>query len=151
MQVPSFSTPSVHSDPLLLTGRDAFAILVSIPEIHLTVAPEKGPASGVRRARRFLAGVPLQYRLATDREWHGAVTENLSMSGILFRTARTSLSLRGPETDGRGVPVEMVPDLPARLEVPARTIRCEGKVVRSKPTDNAQAITVAVALRGYYL
>ena len=45
------------------------------------------------------------------------------MSGILFRTARTSLGLRGPETDGLGVPMEMVLELPARVEELAPTIR----------------------------
>lgn len=72
------------------------------------------------RARRFDFSLPFRYRSVGEKEWHEGVTENISRSGVLFRT---------PHILDVGTPVEMTFRLPAGPSTPP--IRCRGRVVRT--------------------
>ena len=98
------------------------------------------------RAQRFPVRIPVRYRLARSREWFEAYTENISRSGVLFRTVRvlepaTPLDLRlelPPVDNGESVRGEVV---------------CKGEVVRMDPPDNPKGNQsgVAVAIHRYWL
>jgi hypothetical protein len=72
------------------------------------------------RARRFPFGLELRYRPVGQGEWHEGLTENISRSGVLFRSA----DILDVDT-----PVEMSFTLPAGPVAPV--IQCEGRIVRS--------------------
>jgi len=72
------------------------------------------------RARRFALDVPLRYRARGEKQWHDAQTENISRSGVLFRTQGV-LDI--------ATEVEMTFVLPGLEEAPA--IVCRGRVVRT--------------------
>ena len=101
-------------------------------------------ASG--RARRFPIHIPIRYRLPRSPHWFEAFTENVSRSGVLFRTDRvfeptTDLDLRLelPQVDnGEGVRGEVV---------------CKGKVVRTDRSADREGIpaSVAVSIHRYWL
>ncbi len=96
------------------------------------------------RARRFAIHIPVRYRLPRSPEWFEAYTENVSRSGVLFRTARTfepttALDLRlelPPVENGERVRGEVV---------------CKGEVVRMDRPDDGDGIPsgVAVAIHRY--
>jgi hypothetical protein len=99
-------------------------------------------ASG--RAQRFPIHIPVRYRIPRSPDWFVACTENVSRSGLVFRTERvfepaTTLDLRLelPQTDHNdGVHGEIV---------------CKGEVVRMGQSDAGIPQTVAVAIRQYRL
>ncbi len=101
-------------------------------------------ASG--RARRFPIHIPVRYRMAHSPEWFDAYTENVSRSGVLFRTERT---------------FEPTTALDIRLELPAvdngervrGEVVCKGEVVRMDPSDDREGIPsgVAVAFHRYWM
>jgi hypothetical protein len=101
-------------------------------------------ASG--RARRFPIHIPVRYRLASSPEWFEAYTENVSRSGVLFRTEHafeptTPLDLRlelPPVDNGERVRGEVV---------------CKGEVVRTDWSDEGDGIPsgVAVAFHRYWM
>ncbi|MGD0125301.1 MAG: PilZ domain-containing protein [Terriglobia bacterium] len=101
-------------------------------------------ASG--RAQRFPVHLPVRYRLARSRQWFEAYTENISRSGVLFRTERvfeptTALDLRlelPPVDNGERVRGEVI---------------CKGEVVRTDPPDDPKGVPsgVAVAIHRYWL
>jgi hypothetical protein len=80
------------------------------------------------RARRFPLGIRLRYRAAGEGDWHEGLTENISRSGVLFRTAHIL------DVD---TPVEMSFTLPAGPVAPA--IHCEGRIVRTVLPPRVQA------------
>lgn len=75
------------------------------------------------RARRFRFRLPLQYRGTPAEEWHARTTENISLSGVLFRA---------PEPVPARTPIEFSLLLPERLSGPT-PLRIFGKgyVVRT--------------------
>jgi len=101
-------------------------------------------ASG--RARRFPIHIPVRYRLPQSPQWFEAYTENVSRSGVLFRTDRV---------------FEPTTTLDLRLELPqvenGERVRgevvCKGAVVRMDPPDDPTGIPagVAVAFQRYWL
>jgi len=101
-------------------------------------------ASG--RARRFPIHIPVRYRLPRSPQWFEAYTENVSRSGVLFRTDRV---------------FEPTTDLDLRLELPpvenGERVRgevvCKGKVVRMDTADDPAGLPsgVAVAIQRYWL
>jgi len=100
-------------------------------------------ASG--RARRFPVHLPIRYRLPRSPRWFEACTENVSRSGVLFRTElvfepTTALDLRlelPPVENGEQVRGEIV---------------CKGEVVRmDQPDPMGFPSTVAVAIHRYRL
>ena len=94
------------------------------------------------RAQRFPIRVPIRFRTPRSRDWFEACTENVSRSGVMFR----SDCVFEPNTD-----------LDLRIELPPLAngdkvhgeIVCKGKVVRVEQTGIAP--TLAVAIRHYRL
>jgi len=95
------------------------------------------------RAQRFPIHLPVRYRIPHSSEWIDACTENVSRSGVVFRTDRafesnTSVDLRlqlPPTDNNEGVRGE---------------IACKGDVVRVEKRDPSELTqTVAVAFRNY--
>lgn len=72
------------------------------------------------RALRFPLELPLRYRSAGDTRWREARTENISRSGVLFRTD----DLVDIDTE-----VEMIVVLPVRPTPSA--VLCRGRIVRT--------------------
>jgi hypothetical protein len=72
------------------------------------------------RARRFAMEMPLQYRARGEQTWHEARTENISRSGVLFRTEGT-LEI--------ATEIDMTFVLPGLEAAPA--VVCRGRVVRT--------------------
>jgi hypothetical protein len=97
------------------------------------------------RAPRFPIHIPIRYRIPRSPRWFVACTENVSRSGVLFRTEcvfepTTPLDLRLelPSVDnGDGLHGEIV---------------CKGEVVRmNQPDPVGIPPTVAVAIHNYRL
>jgi hypothetical protein len=101
----------------------------------------KNPAYA--RAPRYRLQIPLRYRSTGDDEWRDGRTENISRSGVLFRTDR----LMPPQTR-----IEMLLALPAELGGDeAATVICRGRIVRTGPrTEEPDAgHVVAATIAGY--
>jgi hypothetical protein len=96
------------------------------------------------RAERFPIHIPVRYRVPHSPEWFEARTENVSHSGVSFRTEHifkptTTLEVRLvlPPTNWDGAHAEVV---------------CKGEVVRVEQTHGAGIPpTLAVAIRKYRL
>ena len=97
---------------------------------------------GSNRAERFTVHMPVRYRIPHSQEWLEAQTENVSHTGVLFRTK----SILKPTT---------IVDV--RLEVPP-TIRdgthaevvCKCEVVRVEKTrGRKKSPALALAIRAY--
>jgi hypothetical protein len=91
-----------------------------VPAVSVPSLPEIAVNDDSARARRFAFDLPLQYRALGEKRWHEGRTENISRSGVLFRTEDV-LDL---DTE-----VEMTFVLPAIPAAPA--IVCRGRVVRT--------------------
>ena len=94
------------------------------------------------RAERFQVQLPLRYRLPHSPEWVEARTENVSRTGVLFRsectfkpTTMVDLRLEIPPTIGNGAHAEVV---------------CKCEVVRVEQTGSATiSPALAVAIHNY--
>jgi hypothetical protein len=103
----------------------------------------KNPAYA--RAPRYRLQIPLRYRSTGDDEWRDGRTENISRSGVLFRTDR----LMPPQTR-----IEMLLALPAELGGDAAaTVICRGRIVRTElragDAGNDAGPVVAATIAGY--
>jgi hypothetical protein len=79
--------------------------------------------SGVRaRAKRFSLQIPLRYRLNGDRAWREGQTENISSSGVLFRSRSLA---------EMSAAIEMSFTLPVEISEGAAEVFCYGKIVRA--------------------
>lgn len=118
-------------------GDDAFAFIVCSRAVSAQPVREPHPVPGRPRAPRFAVNLPMRYRTPSDTTWRPAVTENISRSGVLFRTDRPP-SLR--------TAVEIVLEVPSLLPGAAPgDVVCLGDVVREEPgTDGPSAVAVAV-------
>jgi hypothetical protein len=84
----------------------------------------------------------MRFRSSGDPHWHEGRTENISRSGVLFRSAHLM---------PRRTPIEMLLALPAEVGGgggESATVICRGRVVRSEPpnhddTEPAMAATIA--------
>lgn len=75
------------------------------------------------RARRYEIGTSIRFRARGEREWHEGLTENISISGMLIRSARSL----DPKTA-----IEMRFFLPVELDGEcAAEVFCRGFVIRS--------------------
>jgi hypothetical protein len=96
------------------------------------------------RPERFPIRIPVRYRKPHTPQWLEAWTENVSRSGVLFRTDSTfkpttnvEVTLKLPPTRGDGAHAWVV---------------CKGEVVRVDQTHNGEiAPTLAVAIHHYRL
>lgn len=93
----------------------------------------------ISRAHRYDIDTVIRYRVRGDREWREGVTENISISGVLIRTAHPL----DPNTA-----IEMRFFLPVELDGEcAAEVFCRGMVVRSsKSTISAGAATIAAKI-----
>lgn len=77
----------------------------------------------IPRARRYEIGTVIRFRARGEREWHEGLTENISISGLLIRSARAL----DPKTA-----IEMRFFLPVELDGEcAAEVFCRGFVIRS--------------------
>ncbi len=95
------------------------------------------PGSAHARAKRFSVRTPIRFRCNQESEWRTGVTENISCTGVLFRSdgalqPRTQITVRftvPPQISG-GLPVEVI---------------CDALVVRDELLDqNAHALAAAI-------
>ena len=110
-------------------------------------ASESSTPHQLPRAQRFGIEMTIRYRGTDEMNWHEGRVENISRSGVLFRTQH----LLEPKT-----PVEMKFMLPVEIsnEAAAQVI-CSGSIVRAVPPAGgdtlpglAAAIVDYVFLRG---
>jgi PilZ domain len=104
------------------------------------------PAS--TRAPRYRLRIPLRYRPSGDHQWRDGDTENISRSGVLFRTDH----LMPPQTA-----IEMLLALPAEVggSDESATVICRGRIVRTESAagnDHGDGrAAVAATIAGYRL
>jgi len=108
------------------------------PNIKLVALPERPTAVEVRCAVRFPLSLPI--RVITDTGEYDATTENISASGVLFRSK---------EDLGVDSKVEFVLKMPAEVVGTESdvTLRCFGRVVRSY--EGAQEFHAAAVIDDY--
>lgn len=84
------------------------------------------------RAPRFTIEVPFYFRRRGEGSWRQGMTDNISRSGVLFRTREALES----ET-----PLEMHFALPLQVSGrPGAVVACRGLVVRTVPADSPDAL-----------
>ena len=87
--------------------------------------------------------LPMRYRSLSERTWHEGQIENISSSGVLFRT---------PAPLAVATAVELMFVLPSSAPQPPASVRCTAEVVRTAPPESPDTGTaVAVAIRHYRL
>ncbi len=116
-------------------GVDAFAYIVCSRAVKVQPVLERHPA-GAPRAPRFAIDLPLRFRAPGDQDWQDATTENISRSGLLFRTGRRLT----PRTA-----VEIVLEVPNAVPGgPPDDVVCLGDVVRAHGANGDNSVAVAV-------
>ena len=106
----------------------------------------KKPA--LTRAPRYPLRIPLRYRQSGEQQWREGRTENISRSGVLFRTDHL-IPLQ--------TPIEMLLALPAEVAggEEAATVICRGRIVRTEPpggdAEDEARPAVAATIAGYRL
>ena len=130
----------------LVPGQDAFSLILA-HEIHATapVEDEHEPVRGVFRAARFVVRLPLRYRVAGSPTWGAGMTENISRSGILFRTdppptMREALAAKPALDMTLKLPQEDVARPPLHVHSQGGVVRATWSDRRGRPS--AWAITV---------
>ena len=82
-------------------------------------------ASRFKRAPRFNRQIPLRYRIPGEPRWHVGTTENISLSGVLFRGLHPLQS---------NSPIQLSFVVHSKLSAKAiGVIICDGHVVRTEP------------------
>jgi PilZ domain len=98
------------------------------------------------RATRHLLQVPLRFRPAGHTDWRDGLSENISQSGVLFRS---DLPVN-PQTE-----IEMLLSLGSGAATDgAATLLCRGRVVRTEPAhgdDPRSGIAATINCRQAYL
>src|SRR2546421_8153775 len=86
----------------------------------------------------------MRYRPAGDMRWHEGHTENISRSGVLFRTSQPM---------PRFTSIEMMLALPTEVGGGEdATVICRGRVVRTEPaTHHDPRPAIAATIAGYRL
>ena len=132
---------------------DAFELIVHHRAAGAKLRPDHRPPRGVPRAPRYAVRLTLRYRLASSIEWQLGQTENISKSGVLFRTQQSGPLFKREIAAQPRHPVELELELPtANPESPISHVRCLGEVVRtSAPEAHDMLPTVAAAVQEYQL
>ena len=130
---------------------DGLALILNTPNLPHEAIPEQR-ANGIPRAPRFTIRLPVRYRLEELDEWYNGETENMSQSGVAFRTAQSDLDFAMAPLSDDGVRVEMVFEVPGQTDqAPKVAVRCRGLLVRaSRGVGLGQRTHVAVRVRGEY-
>lgn len=93
------------------------------------------------RAARFNLRIPIRYRASGEVDWGEGTTENISRSGVLFRTKHL-LDV--------GTSVDMSFVLPIEMGGEARAeVSCRGRIVRTQPNTGARA-GLAATIASYH-
>jgi hypothetical protein len=105
--------------------------------------PDSAPPPA-HRAPRYPIQISMLYRMPGNKLWHQAHTENISRSGVLFRT-RHLMSLAAP--------IEMLLALPVEVTGgQGASVVCRGRVVRMEGgADDDTARAVAATITNYRL
>ncbi len=121
---------------------DPFALILADPRTAAEPLQDTPPLQGLPRALRFRARLTMRYRTPRSSNWHDGVTENLSRSGVLFR----SICPQEPKT-----PIDMFLTLPTGVaEGLAPRVRCQGDIVRVQPPETAGMLPgLAAAVETY--
>ena len=121
---------------------DPFALILADPKAAAQPMQDRPLPHGLLRALRFQARLMTRYRTPGSVDWHDGVTENLSRSGVLFR----SICPLQPKT-----PIDMYLTLPTgTAEGSGPRLRCQGKIVRVQPPETAGMLPrVAAAVDTY--
>ena len=123
---------------------DPFALILADPSTAAKPLQDTPPVHGLPRALRFHARLTTRYRTPRSSDWHDGVTENLSRSGVLFR----SIYPLEPKT-----PIDMFLALPIGTGTnPATRVRCQGEIVRVLPPETPDMLPgMAAAVDEYVL
>jgi len=103
----------------------------------MALDPKHPPA---HRAERYTIRIPLKYRPSGTADWWEGRTENISRSGVLFRTEHV-IPLQ--------TPVDVLMALPEEVgDAGSGMVICNGRVVRTEPPQPdeprpAVAVTIA--------
>jgi hypothetical protein len=98
----------------------------------------------VKRGRRYAIRVAIRYREIGSKCWFEGWAENISDSGVLFRTSQL-LPLQTPVEMRFTLPMETV------LGKSLAEIACWGNVMRVSPTEGADTIpALAASIRRYH-
>ena len=97
---------------------------------------------GVSRAPRFTLQLPVHYRVPGDSQWRHGTTENISRSGLLFRTEQLI-----PANERLEISLELPTDV---FGMAAAEIYCRGEIVRQVETQSEGASrTMAARILDY--
>jgi PilZ domain len=91
------------------------------------------------RAPRYPIRITMLYRLPGNKQWRQGRTENISRSGVLFRTDH-KMSLEAPIDMLLALPVEVAGGRNARVICRGRVVRMEG--APGDDTERAVAATI---------
>jgi hypothetical protein len=96
------------------------------------------------RAQRYPIHIPLKYRPSGTPDWWEGRTENISRSGVLFRTEHV-MPLQ--------TPVDVLMALPEEVgDAGSGMVMCNGRVVRTEPPQpDEPRPAVAVTISSYRL
>jgi len=101
------------------------------------------PTKYAKRARRYPIRLAMRFRSSGDHQWRDARTENISRSGVLFRTS---------DVMPKATHIEMLMTLPAEVGGEGATVICRGRIVRTEPAHDVDAQpAVAATIAGYRL
>ena len=130
-----------------IRGADAFAAILSHPEIPAHAITDQPPEGAPARSLRYRVRLPVRYRLTGVSDWEVGVTVDISRTGVLFevRHPNAPVPAKGPK-----------PAVDLRLELPSRggsntEIVCRGQLARSTlPDAEAAPTALAVAVSAYH-
>jgi len=96
------------------------------------------------RAPRYPIRMPLKYRSSGTAEWWEGQTENISRSGVLFRTDHP-MPLQ--------TPVDVLMSIPDEVgDAGSGMVVCNGRVVRTEPPQPSDPrLAVAITIASYHL
>jgi hypothetical protein len=101
-----------------------------------------GARNNRERARRFSVQMPIRYRVNGESRWWKGQTENVSCSGVLFRSELTV----APNT-----PIEMSMALPGVIsENGGGELICRGTIVRVVTAPTAESLPALAATISHY-
>jgi hypothetical protein len=121
-------------------------MVVSAPRLPVRPCASNRSPTPASRAPRFITQLPLTFRLSDGGDWRHGFSENISRSGILFRT---DLNAMGPSWDHSapcGTRVDVLFEVPTDASPRRkRHVECEGRLVRMRGT-NAPGVPVSIGV-----
>ena len=123
---------------------DAFLLIVSSLAASGRMFVAQPGEETIPRAVRINVRLEVRYRTQPGGNWEVGLTENLSRSGVLFRTD-------GPLD--QDAPLDLIIVLPGGVPgEPSSRFRCQAEVVRRQPsTRSGEAQAIAATVDGYQL